>query len=320
MSKLTVYSASAGSGKTFILAVEYIKLLFKSRHEYRHILAVTFTNKATAEMKARIIRELNNLAINEPSPATDRLMKEIDLPPEQIIREAEVIRDYLLHDYSRFSVGTIDNFFQRILTSFARETGLQFGFNLELDNKRILEQAVDNLMDNLDGKSKLTDWLIRFAENRVEEGKNWNFRDSLIDLGKEIFSENYQGVDDKYIQDGSDSFLNKLNEYQNSLHKIIRLFENAVEKFGNEGLDIISEHGLEIEDFKHGSSSVPRYFWYLAERDRKKFTPRQRDINAIDNPYGWVKDTSEKKNEIIAAVDGGLNEVLKRAIEFFLQQ
>jgi ATP-dependent exoDNAse (exonuclease V) beta subunit len=317
MSKLTVYSASAGSGKTFILAVEYIKLLFKSRHEYRHILAVTFTNKATAEMKARIIRELNNLAINEPSPATDRLMKEIDLPPEQIIREAEVIRDYLLHDYSRFSVGTIDNFFQRILTSFARETGLQFGFNLELDNKRILEQAVDNLMDNLDGKSKLTDWLIRFAENRVEEGKNWNFRDSLIDLGKEIFSENYQGVDDKYIQDGSDSFLNKLNEYQNSLHKIIRLFENAVEKFGNEGLDIISEHGLEIEDFKHGSSSVPRYFWYLAERDRKKFTPRQRDINAIDNPYGWVKDTSEKKNEIIAAVDGGLNEVLKRAIEFY---
>lgn len=317
MSKLTVYSASAGSGKTFTLAVEYIKLLFKSRYEYRHILAVTFTNKATAEMKARIILELNNLAINEPSPATDKLIKEIDLRPDQIAREAKVIRDYLLHDYSRFSVGTIDNFFQRILTSFARETGLQFGFNLELDNRRILEQAVDNLMDSLDGKSELTHWLIRFAENRVEEGRSWNFRDSLIDLGKEIFAENYQGVDEKFQPDGSDSFLKKLYEYQKELYKIIRLFENTLEKYGNEGLKIISEHSLEIGDFKYGDPSVPRYFWYLAERDRKKISPRQRDIKAIDNQDEWVKDASEKKDEIIAAVNGGLNEVLKQTIEYY---
>jgi len=317
MSKLTVYSASAGSGKTFTLAVEYIKLLFKSRYEYRHILAVTFTNKATAEMKARIIRELNNLAINEPSPATDKLIKEIDLPPEQITREAKVIRNYLLHDYSRFSVGTIDNFFQRILTSFARETGLQYGFNLELDNGRILEQAVDNLIDNLDGKSELTDWLIRFAENRVEEGRNWNFRDSLIDLGKEIFAENYQGIDNKFQLDGSGSFLKKLNEYQKELFKIIRLFENTLEKYGNEGLKIISEHSLETGDFKYGVYSVPRYFYYLAEKDIKKISPRQRDINAVDNQDGWVNKSSEKRDEIIAVVNGGLNEVLKRIIEYY---
>ena len=317
MSKLTVYSASAGSGKTFTLAVEYIKLLFKSRYEYRHILAVTFTNKATAEMKARIILELNNLAINEPSPATHKIKNEIDLPPEQITREAKIIRNYLLHDYSRFSVGTIDNFFQRILTSFARETGLQFGFNLELDNRKILEQAVDNLMDNLNGKSELTDWLIRFAENRVEEGRNWNFRDSLIDLGMEIFAENYQGIENKFQLGGSDSFLKKLNEYQKELYKIIRLFENTLESYGNEGLKIISEHSLEIGDFKYGASSVPRYFWYLAEKDRLKISPRPRDINAIDNQDGWVKETSEKKNEIIAAVNGGLNEVLKRTIEYY---
>ena len=317
MSKLTVYSASAGSGKTFTLAVEYIKLLFKSRYEYRHILAVTFTNKATAEMKARIILELNNLAMNEPSPATDKLIKEIELSPEQITREAKVIRNYLLHDYSRFSVGTIDNFFQRILTSFARETGLQFGVNLELDNRRILEQAVDNLIDNLDGKSELTDWLIRFAENRVEEGRNWNFRDSLIDLGKEIFAENYQGIDDKFHLDGSDSFLKKLNEYQKELYKIIRLFENTLEKYGNEGLKIIREHSLEIGDFKYGDYSVPRYFYYLTEKDIKKISPRQRDINAIDNQDIWVKETSEKKNEIIAAINGGLNEVLKQTIEYY---
>ncbi|NQU79886.1 MAG: UvrD-helicase domain-containing protein, partial [Bacteroidetes bacterium] len=317
MSKLTVYSASAGSGKTFTLAVEYIKLLFKSRYEYRHILAVTFTNKATAEMKARIILELNNLAINKPSPATHKIINEIDLPPEQITREAKVIRNYLLHDYSRFSVGTIDNFFQRILTSFARETGLQFGFNLELDNRKILEQAVDNLMDNLNGKSELTDWLIRFAENRVEEGRNWNFRDSLIDLGMEIFAENYQGIENKFQLGGSDSFLKKLNEYQKELYKIIRLFENTLESYGNEGLKIISEHSLEIGDFKYGASSVPRYFWYLAEKETKNISPRPRDIQAVDNQDVWVKETSEKKTEIIAAVNGGLNEVLKRTIEYY---
>ena len=317
MSKLTVYSASAGSGKTFTLAVEYIKLLFKSRYEYRHILAVTFTNKATAEMKARIILELNNLAINKPSPATQKIINEIDLPPEQITREAKVIRNYLLHDYSRFSVGTIDNFFQRILTSFARETGLQFGFNLELDNRKILEQAVDNLMDNLNGKSELTDWLIRFAENRVEEGRNWNFRDSLIDLGMEIFAENYQGIENKFQLGRSDSFLKKLNEYQKELYKIIRLFENTLESYGNEGLKIISEHSLEIGDFKYGASSVPRYFWYLAEKETKNISPRPRDIQAVDNQDVWVKETSGKKTEIIAAVNGGLNEVLKRTIEYY---
>lgn len=317
MSKLTVYSASAGSGKTFTLAVEYIKLLFKSRYEYRHILAVTFTNKATAEMKARIILELNNLANNELSPATDILIKEIDLPPEQITREAKVIRNNLLHDYSRFSVGTIDNFFQRILTSFARETGLQFGFNLELDNRRILEQAVDNLIDNLDGKSELTDWLIRFAENRVEEGRNWNFRDSLINLGKEIFAENYRDIDDKFQPDGSDSFLKKLNEYQKELYKIIRIFENTLEKYGNEGLKIIKEHSLETGDFKYGNSSVLRYFQYLVEKNRERLTPRKTDLKAVDNQDGWVNKSSEKRNEIIAAVNGGLNEVLKRAIEYY---
>jgi len=151
---------------------------------------------------------------------------------------------------------------------------LQFGFNLELDNRRILEQAVDNLIDNLDGKSELTHWLIRFAENRVEEGRNWNFRDSLIDLGKEIFTENYQDIDDKFQMDGSDSFLKKLNEYQKELYKIIRSFENTLEKYGNEGLKIISEHSLEIGDFKYGNSSVPRYFQYLAEKNRKRLTPR----------------------------------------------
>jgi hypothetical protein len=101
-----------------------------------------------------------------------------------------------------------------------------------------LEQAVDNLINNLDGKSELTDWLIRFAENRVEEGRNWNFRDSLIDLGKEIFAENYQGIDDKFQLDGSNSFLKKLSEYQKELYKIIRLFENTLEKYGNEVIDM----------------------------------------------------------------------------------
>ena len=317
MSKLTVYSASAGSGKTFTLAVEYIKLLFKSGHEYRYILAVTFTNKATAEMKARILEELNNLATGEKTPATDRIIQELGSTPEKIKREAGMIRDRLLHDYSRFSVGTIDNFFQRILISFARETGLQFGFNLELDNRRILEQAVDDLMENLDKKPKLIDWLTRFAESRIEEGRNWNFRDSLLDLGNEIFAEDYQGTGNEFKQGGTDSFLQKLSVYQTSLYKIIHSFENTLEKYGNQGLDLINKNSLEIEDFKYGSSSVPRYFWYLNERNRQKLTPRKRDAGAVDNPDEWFKPTSEKKNEIIAAVDGGLNEILKRTIEFY---
>lgn len=127
---LTIYSASAGSGKTYKLTGIYLTSLFRSRFNYRRILAVTFTNKATAEMKARILDNLHKLAVGENSDYLPGLVKAANKTEEWIRIEAKEILHSILHDFSRFSVSTIDSFFQKILRSFAREIGLHSGFKI----------------------------------------------------------------------------------------------------------------------------------------------------------------------------------------------
>ncbi|TAL75068.1 MAG: ATP-dependent helicase, partial [Bacteroidetes bacterium] len=143
---LTIYSASAGSGKTYKLTGIYLTNLFKSRYNYRKILAVTFTHKATAEMKSRILDSLHKISVGEDSEYLQDLIKDINKPEEWIRIEAKEILNAILHDFSRFNVSTIDSFFQKILRSFAREAGLHSGFSIELDHSTILSSAVDEMI------------------------------------------------------------------------------------------------------------------------------------------------------------------------------
>ena len=133
---LKVYRASAGSGKTFRLTRDYIRLLFdadKSNH-HRRILAVTFTNKATEEMKSRILLELHQLAKGAVSPYREELMEHLRLTEEDINSKAAKILINILHDYSSFSISTIDRFFQQVIRAFARDIGVHGGYALELDS------------------------------------------------------------------------------------------------------------------------------------------------------------------------------------------
>ena len=154
MSQLKVYKASAGSGKTFRLAIEYMKLALSNESNYRHILAVTFTNKATAEMKSRIIGELYRLAKGQPSVYMDVLTRELGWQPMQVERQAELVLKRILHDYSRFSISTIDSFFQRVIKAFNRELGISPNFRLEMDSELILAEATDRLLAKIDKDKK----------------------------------------------------------------------------------------------------------------------------------------------------------------------
>src|SRR4030043_90134 len=138
---LTIFSASAGSGKTWKLTGIYLAKLFNSRFSFRKILAVTFTNKATAEMKNRILDQLYGLATGEPSGYLPGLIETTGKNEASIRREAKEILDSILNDFSRFSVSTIDSFFQKILRAFARDIGLHSGFNIEIDHTTILSSA-----------------------------------------------------------------------------------------------------------------------------------------------------------------------------------
>ena len=161
LSVLHIYKSSAGSGKTYNLTKNYLKLLFDRNISHRNILAVTFTNKASAEMKSRIIETLNFLSKGDE--VSSALAVEIftgrDYDEKEIFKQAFDLLTAILNDYSAFYVSTIDKFFQWIIRNFAKESGLQAGYNLELNNRLILAEAVDLMMFTLDTDENLKNWL-----------------------------------------------------------------------------------------------------------------------------------------------------------------
>ncbi len=198
---ITIYKASAGSGKTYTLTREYLKIIFENEYNYKNILAVTFTNKAAEEMKSRIVNEVYLISIgSNKSDHAEFLKNKFKFTDVQLVEKAKAALNLLLHDYSRFSVGTIDSFFQQIIRSFAKEIGLQNGFQLELNQNEILEKAVDKLISQIDDDNNLRKWLMVFANDRMREGKSWNFKDEILKIGKEIFKEEYS-INSKKITD-----------------------------------------------------------------------------------------------------------------------
>ena len=175
---LTIYRASAGAGKTHKLTGEYLMLLFSQPGAYRRILAVTFTNKATDEMKTRIVQELYHLASGRASDYIQLLSSAYSLTERQVREQARKILVAILHDYSAFNISTIDRFFQQTMRAFTREIGLQGGYGIEMDQELVLTEAIDNLLADLEKpESKdLLGWLLRFAEDKIEDGGGWSLR------------------------------------------------------------------------------------------------------------------------------------------------
>lgn len=195
MGKVKVLSASAGSGKTYNLSYEYIKIVIDNPSLYRNILAVTFTNKATEEMKQRILQQINALSIGENIDFALRLERDLDLPLEQIKRRAKEALNHILHDYNNFSILTIDKFFQRIIRSFIKELGIDLNFNLELKTDSILSQATDKLIDDLSTDKALREWVMAYINENIAQSTKWSIKENLIKLGGELFKEEYKKLE-----------------------------------------------------------------------------------------------------------------------------
>lgn len=163
-----IYKSSAGSGKTYTLAMEYLKLALAHPFAFRQILAVTFTNKATKEMKERILVELERLThtIHSDRMLDGTLLKHLQITEDQLKNRAGEVLSTILHHYSDFSISTIDSFFQRVVRAFAREIDLQAKFDIEMDQAAVMERLVDRIMFKVAEDPNLHRWLVDFADER----------------------------------------------------------------------------------------------------------------------------------------------------------
>ena len=326
--ELLVYKASAGSGKTFTLAVEYIKHLILNPHAYRQILAVTFTNKATAEMKERILQQL--YGIWQGDPASDaylarikegvRGIKSEELKmkneggdeDEELRRRAGMALQYMLHDYSRFRVETIDSFFQSVMRNLARELELSPNLNIELNNAEVLSDAVDSLIEKLTPASPVLAWLLDYINERIADDKRWNVSNEVKSFGRNIFDESYieRGEALRQCLRTPDT----LKLYRDVLREMETEALEQMKGFYDQFEGELEGHALVPEDLKGGARGIGSYFRKL--RDGKL---SDKDVlnatlqNSLADAKNWATKTSARKDDIIRLAESSLMPLLQDA-------
>ncbi|MBV1887915.1 MAG: UvrD-helicase domain-containing protein, partial [Urechidicola sp.] len=187
-----VYNASAGSGKTFTLVKEYLKIVLGSNDIFRfqNILAITFTNKAAAEMKTRILESLRDLSENRENSLTPILVEELAIGKEKLQNRANIVLNSILQNYSAFNITTIDSFTHRIIRNFAFDLGMSLNFDVEMDAKSLLDEAVDVLISKIGLNIELTKTLIDFSLDKIDEDKSWDISHDLKEIARILLNEN----------------------------------------------------------------------------------------------------------------------------------
>ena len=293
---LTVYKASAGSGKTFRLAVDYIKLLVEDPTAYRRILAVTFTNKATEEMKMRILTQLYGISHHcndgETQDYIDIITQETGHNAEFVRQRAAIALDNLLHNYSYFRVETIDSFFQSVLRNLARELDLTANLRIELNDTQIEQQAVGNLIESLDTNSQELTWILDYINENIEEDKSWNIIWKIEKFGenifKDIYKQNSQEINEKLHE--KDFF----KSYTTRLRSIRQEAEADMQQFATDFYEILQQQGIDVSDFSNGERGVAGYFKKLANRKyNDKDLVNATVVKALDDPMAWLKKADQ---------------------------
>ena len=314
MSQLKIFRASAGSGKTFRLAIEYLKIALSGDWNYKNILAVTFTNKATTEMKERVIKELYVLAQTKKSNYLPILKNELGLNENEIAERARKSLRLILHDYSRFSISTIDSFFQRVIKSFNRELGINVAYQVDLEDNLILEEAVDELLLSIDENPELLDWLKKFANEKIQEGGGWNLKNDILKLGTQIYNETFKELNASLFEKINDKQF--ISGYKSELNQIIGQFENNLKRIGRAGLLTMQQHGVSVDDFKYGKTGAANSFQRLADGNLLTW-PGKRVVDAAEDPLLWTK---KNDNANILEAASSLQPLLNEAVSYYFKK
>ena len=322
MQGLVIYKSSAGSGKTYTLVLEYLKIVILKPTTYRHVLAITFTNKATNEMKARIIETLMDLAAGKKDSVywtLYKLLKEKQLNNKLSIEQrARIVLNFILRDYTNFSVSTIESFFQRIIRSFAKELNLPLKYEVELQQHLVLEKITDDMFMDVGVNKPLTRLLKKFVERQMEEQKNWRVEKDILHLGNELFKERYQAVAALQAEDDAEVAAEKALKLADELWAIRTKFTHRMQTLAQNALAIMEQHALSIKDFSYGKSGVAGYIQRVSKADNPKaFIPTSRARQAYDNDDKWCSKRSKRKSHIESALADGLKSLLGDIIDTY---
>ena len=314
MAQLTVYKASAGSGKTFTLAVEYIALLVADPTAYRGILAVTFTNKATEEMKQRILSQLYGIwqGLESSKKYARRVAQTTGMSPQMVAERAGMALGNLIHDYSRFRVETIDAFFQRVLRNLARELDLTANLRVALNDSQVEEQAVDRIIDRLGQHDAMLGWIIDFIQKNIDDDRSWNVIGQIKRFGKTIFRDFYKSESERLtgVVDDPKTF----RQYAARMEELRSAALSRMNGYGKTFADTIAAHGLTADSFAGKTRGIASYFRKLEGNDFSDNTCWNTTVEkALADAGNWVAKTNPDRKTVTELVERELLPLLRKA-------
>lgn len=316
---IKITKASAGSGKTYNLAGTYISLLLESedRYAYRHILAVTFTNKATAEMKNRILKELYILGTTpELSAYKHDFVPSIFPSLEQLKERSSGILTDILHDYGAFSVCTIDKFFQMTLKAFSREIGQFASYQVELDKKSLVHEAVDRILDSLtEDSADIIGWLNEGVKEQLRQGQRVNIENRLYEVAERLKSEEQREMSEESGIIPSAAFSEeKMSLVRKECEAVINAFEEQVRASARKIIGVMGDAGVPLSETTRGFLTQISSFLEVGPALRAWRPTDGFFTNASDSDKWFAKSKAQRYLPLLTGV---LEPCLDEFVELF---
>ena len=312
---LTVYKASAGSGKTFTLATEYIRLLVENPTSYRNILAVTFTNKATEEMKMRILSQLYGIWKQLPESADYMkvIQEKTGFGEELISERAGIALQNLLHNYNYFRVETIDTFFQSVLRNLARELELTTNLRIGLNDHQIEDIAVDQLIADLNTTDIVLQWIIRYIMESISDDRSWNVISKIKKFGCTIFQDRYKEVSDELSKKMQEPGF--FERYTTQLRELREAALEHMKQIGESFFDELEAEQLTIDDLSGKSRGIASFFNKLRRGEFDASIENATVANHLESYEKWCTKTHPKRDYIYTLAQGSLGNILRYAVD-----
>jgi len=309
-----LYNSSAGSGKTYSLVIEYLSIVLKDTSKYNRVLAVTFTNKAAAEMKSRIIEFLVNISTGKMDDAIENISDKIknSLTNSQIKENARIVLTKILHNYSDFAIMTIDSFIFKIVSTFSLELNLPLNFEVDMNTKQIVSKTVSRLIEQANNSNYIGSIIENFIFSKIEQSESWNYEKDIENVAYELFSE--KSI--KYIEELSKLSDQDLIEIINTLKEKKYEFQNTIKNLAKEAIVLIENANLTIDDFKYKKAGFAgRFYKFLIAKKPEDFEPKKRFLEGKETD--WVNKNSEHFSLIENLRDSKLESIRANIVNFY---